>query len=343
MESKLNCLFNIETVINFIINKNKDRKKYDITKINGYKKLIEDNKSYPSIKSNNQFRTIIESYTKNNKLKYLHRLIKIIGIVIKIPNDKFMLEHFIKYHDISDKEHYDLLKKIYDINKIDKIDNMKKIGGYMSQTDTIYSMIYDLSKTTHNIKKIMDIGCGNGKKLTHIGKKFNIKQENLICADIDNWFEYSEKDRKKTSLNLLKIDLNGPIKYDKHKISIITMIHTIHHWCYDSVDKYIERLSSLKNILDSDGYVVIVEHDIFTKMDGCITDIEHGLYECVIYNKYERFSKDFTSQYLNFVEIELLMDKSGFEIVAFQHYNAGSITNMTVPNKTYIAIYKIKK
>lgn len=336
MESKLNCLFNIETVINFVISKNKDRKKYDSSKINGYKKLIENNKSYPSVTSNNQFRTIIESYTKNNELKYLHRLIKIIGVVIKIPNVKFMIEHFIKYNDKSDKEHYDLLKKI------DKIDKMKKIGGYMSQAETIYSMICDLSKNTNNIKKIMDIGCGDGRKLKQIGQKFNIKQENLICADIDNWFEYSEKNRKKTSLNLLKIDLDGPIKYNKNKISIITLIHTIHHWSYDSVDKYIERLSSLKNILEPDGYIVIIEHDIFTKMDGCIIDIEHGLYECVIYNKYERFNKEFKSQYLNFVEIELLMDKSGFEIVAFQHYNAGSITSMVVPNKTYIAIYKIK-
>ena len=77
-------------------------------------------------------------------------------------------------------------------------------------------------------------------------------------------------------------------------------------------------------------------------MDGCITDIEHGLYECVKIDKSERFYKEYMVRYLNFVEIELLMEKSGFELVLFQHYNAGSIRECIIPNRTYISIYKIK-
>jgi SAM-dependent methyltransferase len=344
MNNKLNSLFDIDTIIKFIHKKNKNRNHYDKSKISGYKKLIENNKIYPSVKSNYQFKNVIETYTQKNEIKYLFRLTKIINHVLYIPNFKLLFNHLIKYCDKNDSEHYQLIRDMYlDIIKTKtKTKSHNQNGGLLSQIDTIYNMLLSLNCDMQNIKSIMDIGCGNGRKLTQFGKKFNIPYNNLICADIDNWFSYSNENIKKTQLNLLKIELEGEIKYSNKNISLITLIHTIHHWNYNNADKYIQRLASLKNILDKNGYIIIMEHDIFTKYDACIIDIEHGLYECVIENKCNIFNDKFSSLYLNFIEIELLMEKSGFQLVLFQYYNAGGILNCVVPNRSYIAIYKIK-
>lgn len=333
--SLLNSLFDINIVLDFIKRKNEDYIRYNPSKLVGYKKLMQENLLYPSVKSNKQFGTIIETYTKENKVKYLARLVEIVNKSMKKSNEVDMIKHFVNNSSRSDSEHYDLLRKM--------LNNGKK-GGYISKMHSIYDELsHILNEKNIKPSKIMDIGCGNGRKLEQLGKKFNINPSNLICADIDEWFDYSADKRDKKSFTKLKIDFKGPIIYDK-KVDIITMVHTIHHWCYETGDEYIKRMSSLKAILNKEGYIVIVEHDIFTKIDGCILDIEHALYECVHKSRdsCEVFTNVHQARYLNFVEIDIMMEKAGFEIISFRHYNGGSITNLIVPNKTYIAIYKIK-
>ena len=330
----LNSLFSINIILEFIKKKYKNYIRYHPSKLEGYKKLMQENLSYPSVKSHNQFKTIIETYTKANKLKYLARLVKIVNKSLRRTNDTDMIRHFVKYSDSNDNEHYAMLRKMYN----------NKVGGYLHQIDHIYSELSHVLKNTNNtfkITTIMDIGCGDGKKLERLGKKLNIKPSDMICADIDKWFDYSTSARDKKSFTKLKLELEGPIIYNK-KVDVITMIHTVHHWCYGTSEKYIERMASLKDILNPSGYIVIIEHDIFTETEGCILDIEHGLYECMRKNTCDEFQKNITSRYLNFVEIEIIMEKAGFEIVSFQYYNAGNITTLVVPNKTYISIYKIK-
>lgn len=338
-QCKLNSLFPINEVIGFINKKYTNYVKYHPSKLSEYKKILQENLSYPSVESNIQFKTIIETYTKGHKLKYLARLIKIVNKSIKNTNDVDMINHFVKYSDSDDKQHYELLRNKYNNN----INN--KTGGYMSQIDYIYNQLLHIFKKqkfkSFKISKIMDIGCGNGKKLEKLGKKFNVSAPNLICADIDEWFGYSAEQRNKQPFTPLKIEPNGPITYN-NKVDLITMIHTIHHWCYDTSEKYIERFASLKDILNPGGYIVIIEHDIFASIDGCILDIEHGLYECVQKDACMEYTKKFSAQYLNFIEIEMAMERAGFEIILFEYYNAGSITTLVVPNKTYISVYKIK-
>lgn len=337
----INTFFTENEVVNFIIKKRADLEKYDPSKIDGYKKLLRDNKTYPSVRSGKQFQTIIETYTEKGILKYVQRLIGIIQKITGIPNSKIMLEHLVENQDKSDKEHYQMLREMYLKRK-----NKKQEGGYMSQMDVIFATINNInSKKIRNKKKptritsIMDIGCGDGRKLLKIGRKFRVKPSNLICADIDSWFKYSSKKRERLPVTPHKLELTGPIDYPT-PLSMIMMVHTIHHWCYDSKEKYIERLSSLSKILAPGGFVVIVEHDIFTQTSGCILDIEHGIYESVLDDGYEEFKSDLQTRYLNFIEVELMMESSGFKLVSFQHYNAGSIISKVVPNRTYISIYQ---
>ena len=132
----------------------------------------------------------------------------------------------------------------------------------------------------------------------------------------------------------------GEIKYKENSIDLITIIHAIHHWCYPKTEDYITRMKSLHSIIKKDGLVAIIEHDVITTEDACLVDIEHGLFECVLYRNQSGFYKEYNSKYLNFIELELIMKKSGFELILFNYYDGGFINKKTIPDKSYLALFK---
>jgi ubiquinone/menaquinone biosynthesis C-methylase UbiE len=186
----------------------------------------------------------------------------------------------------------------------------------------------------------MDIGCGNGAKASELGKLLNLQKSQIICADIEQWFNYNNIQRKKRQIELLKIPNKGNINYPKDSVNLITMIHTIHHWCYKTAEEYIDRMRNLHDILTKNGFIVIIEHDMMTANDAILLDIEHGLWECVNKDNCPNFYKDFTSKYINPIELDLIMQKSGFKKVGYAYYDAGVVGKVMIPDKSYMAIYQ---
>ncbi len=85
------------------------------------------------------------------------------------------------------------------------------------------------------------------------------------------------------------------IKIKNNKIDIITIIHTIHHIEKEKL-KY--RIKDIIRILKKEGIFIIVEHNIITKEDAILADIEHGIYEITI-NKNINFYKEHKTNYMN--------------------------------------------
>lgn len=332
----INRLFSVEDQLKFLSEKKYDRLP---AKYKQYKRILYENGSYPNIHSKKQFQTIVNTFFKDGILDNLMRLVLSIQYTIKRRNSTKLLDIFIKGNpNRSDTEFYDQIRKFLEYTK-QRINNKPQ-----SQADFIYYHLVTrkLLKSGVNPKKIMDLGCGNGRKAAELGRLFGLSKSNIICADIDKWFDYDDIERNKLNIELLPISEKGPILYKQNSCDVITMIHTLHHWCYNTPEEYIKRMLSLKNILTKDGLIVIFEHYTFSDVDACILDIEHGLWETVLKDNSERFYKEFASKYLNFVEVELIMEKSGFKMIYFKYYDAGLINNHTIPNKSYLAVYRKK-
>lgn len=315
---KINNLYPFESQIKYI------ESKIPVEKIKQYKHIFEKNREYPGIHSNNQFKFILDSYKNEQNIDIYERLLKLITIVCKRKNYKNMEKLF--QENKSDKEYYENIKKFMNESKFNKQDT------FISQPKFIY---YNLDK---KIKSILDIGCGDGKKAEELGKLFGLQKENIICADIEKWFSYNNKLRASKNVTLMKINekgnINIPGKYD-----LITILHVIHHWCYDKVEEYIQRLKSIHNLLNPDGTLVIMEHDCLTSCDYALADIEHGLWEVVVDKNPEGYYKDFKARYLNAIEIQMLMKEAGFKLEKYLYYNRGDILETMLPTKSYIAFF----
>ena len=331
--NSINRLFSVEEQLRFLVKK----RNYDgiDLKYKQYVDVLTKHANYPNIRNKNQFRLIIDTYMIHGDMDYIVRLILLIQYTLKRKNSKQIMDFLISTRG-DDIVFYNGIRNFMNKTKYQNI--YKK----QSQPEFIhYRIVVSVMKhSDFTINKLMDLGCGNGSKASALGKLFNLKKDQVICADIDKWFDYNDIQRKKREITTLAIAEKGPINYQSKSVNIITMIHTLHHWCYDTPDEYITRMRSLHDILDDNGIIVILEHDTFTDIDSCILDIEHGLWECVIKNNTNRFYKDFTSKYLNFIELEIIMQRSGFKMIYYKYYDAGVINKITIPDKSYLGIYK---
>lgn len=331
--NSINRLFSAEEQLQFLI----AERHYDSidVKYKQYKEFLTKYVEYPNIHSKSQFRNIVDSYVIHGNMDYIVRLILLIQYTLKRKNSKQIMDFLISVKG-DDVAFYNGIRNF--MNKT-KYQNIYKKQG---QPEFIHYRIVVsvMNNSDFKINTLLDLGCGNGSKASQLGKLFGLKKEQVICADIEKWFDYDDIQRNKRPITTLAIPEKGPIKYKNKSVNIITMVHTLHHWCYDTGNEYIERMKSLHDILDDNGIVTILEHDTFTDTDSCILDIEHGLWECVIKNNKNRFYKDFTSKYLNFIELDMIMNQSGFKMIYYKYYDAGVINRVTIPDKSYLGIYK---
>mgnify|MGYP005989047131 CR=1 FL=1 len=330
---QLNSFFNVEEVMDFITT-NRHNTRYSNEKLGKYKKVLNRNKCYPNVGTKKQFSVIMKDLYKNGLFKYFSRLIKIIQSTLRRKGAKDLLDYFTNV-DINETDdvHYSYLAKYI------KNNDFYLFKRETSQPVFIHNMIKTvMKKHKTRIKKFMDIGCGNGWKTEKIGSFFNLDSKNIVCADIEKWFSYNNNKRSNKKVTQFAIPEKGRIEYPEKSVSLVTIIHVIHHWCYDTTDEYIERMKSIYDMLEDNGMVVIVEHDIFTVEDACLVDIEHALYE-VIKDDGKKFYKEYQSRFLNFIELEIIMKKAGFKTVMFEYYT-GTIDDISVPDKSYVVIYK---
>ena len=331
MNNSINRLFSINDQMQFL----KTHFPNDPVMYKQYEEILNKHSSYPSIHTQKQFSTVMNTFFKEDNMDYFVRLLSIIQYTIKRKDSAKLLTLLTRIKG-DDKVYY---KELHNFMRKTKHSNSEK---KQTQADFIYHnlMSHVFKKSDFKINKLMDIGCGNGMKAGMLGKMYGLDKSQIICADIEKWFDYDDIERNKRQITLLPINKKGKITDIHGKINIITLIHTMHHWCYDLTQEYVERMKSIHDILDDQGVVAILEHDTITDIDSCLLDIEHGLWENVIKLNRKTFYDTFTSKYLNFIELDMIMNESGFEMIHRKYFNAGMIHKIMIPDKSYLSVYR---
>jgi len=176
-------------------------------------------------------------------------------------------------------------------------------------------------------KSILDFGGGNGKILEYLGKIFNIDNKNLYLSDIDEWSgkEWS-KDRNK-DINFIP---SKELQKSKVKVDLIVVSHTLHHIKDEDLHEYIK---SFERILNKDGILVLVEHDIDMDIKRRLVDLKHYIYDLIIdqIDTYSKYMKKYYSNYKSLNEWSKLLGKLKF--VRYEKIH-------TSVDWTYFAFYK---
>lgn len=333
--SPCNQNFSIDEQIEYLNNINKDKVIFPPEKIIAIKNTLLSNQHYPNIHSHYQFQTIINSFKYDHNLKDFDRLITLIWDKMKIKNF-FKLYRILMEKERSDIEYYALIRDLAS-QQHKKVKNPPIID--ISQF--IYYKMNNLSNK-YNIKdlkniKYLDVGCGDGWKTTKLGKLLKLNRTNIICSDLENWFHYSsEKKQNNKNMTNLVIEPEKDLDLNKNSVNLVTMMHALHH-----MDDYDFRFKNLYDIMKKNSVFWVIEHDLMTVNDCCLTDIEHGLYELSL-KRNLNFYKDHKSNYFNWIETCLLAIKNGFTFIDKLHFTKGNIQKNYLPTRTCAYIFTKK-
>ena len=317
---KCNSIFSIEEQIKWM----KSLESYHPKRIEYMKEMLNQHKKYPSIKSNVQIKTVIDG-----GFQYINRLIQLCHEQLGGISEEKLFKLFTENKQQNDDYFYKELKTLfYNLKTKKKKQMILNIAEYLH--------LKIESKMSINLVKYLDIGSGNGWKCKALGELLGLKSKNIIGSDVDEWFGDNSKKRNQTQkgFEFLKIQENKPLKLDDNSVQLITIMHTLHH-----MKDRDTRLKDCNRLLSKGGLLVIVEHDVLTKEDNCLVDIEHAIFERVKSNNFQEFSSTYYGSYINWIEMDILMKKNGFEFISYSMYDRG-INNTILPTQSYVGIYK---
>ncbi len=145
---------------------------------------------------------------------------------------------------------------------------------------------YDFDKCDTNTM-YLDVGGGNGKISSAIGKRLGIDKNNIFCADIKDWFD---SDRV-VSDDVTNIEIDGQnLPFENGTFDLITCFQSLHHMEHLNV-----MLFEISRVLKKGGTLIIREHDCpsSNKYLTMLVDVEHCIFELVL----KKYNKQFVDTY----------------------------------------------
>lgn len=287
-----------------------------------------ENIQYTPIKSKKQFTTLLHTseniYTRLLQLISKHTTIKDINTIKNIIKQK---------HD--DESIYDELHK----NKINKqksnepiIKSIKdlphKCGRNIVQAEEIAIAIKKYIPDT--ITNFLDYGCGDCIKTQYIGELINLPLNKIYGADIEEWYDYKNRETGGIKFNILEPNIKLPYKDNKFDLILAYMV--LHH-----IPNLDFSLTELARIIKPGKYIILVEHDARTNSDKILCDIEHALFELVD-NTNKEFFTNYFGEYRDWIEWDILMNRFGFKKI-HQEYILDHSFNIA-PTRKFYSIYQ---
>lgn len=232
--------------------------------------------------SNIQFKTVYQSniINRNRLLEMINhfmpfkKLELIEGLIKKGSSDTTILQHIKREHAFQNNYH----AKVYRINKI---------CNYM---------IKYLPKNRK--PSILDIGIGSGRKTKAIRE---ILDCDIFGADLDQWGPY-KFNKNAYSFPVESIQKKPyHINYPDQTFDCITLILVAHH-----ADDIIELITECKRMLRDDGFICIIDHDVWSDELHMILDLQHRIYGVINNEKTKYYAS-----YYSFYEWDILFDRCG--------------------------------
>jgi ubiquinone/menaquinone biosynthesis C-methylase UbiE len=242
-----------------------------------------------------------------NSIKNKEDLFKLI-IKTVWHNNKFIaskLEKELKSLTGNDLQIYNRINELYKQNKpretgFDRgqfrFEEINKLGLFSNLEITPYT-------------RYLDFGGGIGDVSSSIAKNLKLKKENSFVTDIQNWLgkEHADEYVKYITYRYLKTDL---LPFEEGTFNLITCLQVLHHI---PDKKY--TISQLRKIINSNGILIVREHDCRNIQDRTMIDIEHSLHAYAVDEQGIDYFQNYHDNYMSKSELESLMTEGGFELV----------------------------
>jgi ubiquinone/menaquinone biosynthesis C-methylase UbiE len=237
------------------------------------------------------FRLIIKTVWYNNKF-----------MASKLEKD---LKTLINDKNLNDLQAYNKINELYKKNKPKetgfdrgqfRYDELKKLGLFANLEINDYT-------------KYLDFGGGIGDVSSSISKNLKLKKENSFVTDIQNWLgkEHTDEYIKYITYRYLK---TNSLPFEDGTFNIITCLQVLHHI---PDKKY--TISQLRRVINSNGILIVREHDCRDVQDRTMIDIEHSLHAYAVDEQGIDYFQNYHDNYMSKDELSNLMKEGGFELV----------------------------
>jgi ubiquinone/menaquinone biosynthesis C-methylase UbiE len=307
---------------------------------------------YKTYESNEQFKALTKiGFNLNPSL-----ITRLLEISLKRFNPK-LTDKIYKIITSNNKDNiiYDQLRKLYknsDNIKYIKSPIVCKGNMQIQQLINRYISVAQKNNGIINIKKYLDIGCGNGKFAITFGKVLNLEKNDIYGVDLGNFSEQGDWKRTKNINEFIfkELKYNETYPFEDNYFDFITIKMVLHH-----VKNIDFTLREIVRILKINGSIVIIEHDSFTYADYMLNDIEHGFYMNVFNenNQEENYLdlKDKTNmndtstsigihKYYSWPELSYTLRNYGFDFIRKQLFN-NHINTSSLATRAYFYLYKL--
>jgi len=258
--------------------------------------------TYSDVVYRNKLIEMISSFTRKRK--------EVFQMLEKHTEDKYIIDFIANHHMFIKKLTNPRLYKLAKVS--DKIDK------YIKKT----------SSKAIKIPKILDVGCGDGRKIKTISTLMNCS---IYGADIKEWGPYSST--KKFDFPFKTIQLSPyKIPYRKSTFDCILLSLVLHH-----ADNIYDVLNECSRLLKKEGIILLVEHDVWTYQEDIIVEAQHKLYETINNEKKDSYK----GSYYNFFEWDIIFDRCDFEPVFSDRLYEG-INSIGRYDNQFYGVYKKK-
>ena len=182
--------------------------------------------------------------------------------------------------------------------------------------------------------KYLDLGGGDGSITNAIGKHMKLDKDNIISADVDEWFDNISDSKKTKDISYVTINKTGRLPFSNEQFSVITAFQVFHH--IEDID---DRLKELNRIIKRGGLLVIREHDVPNDCVRMNVDIEHSIHEMTTKPEpNKKFLPEYTAFYRPAQEWTAKLESFGFKYIRDVDYR--SDMRIRNPTRTYYAMYE---
>lgn len=271
-------------------------------KYNNLKKLCGGNKKSTllSLKDINNLYSHKYRFYKLYKANELDIVFNYIKMNFKFTKD-IKLEKFEKYakEKKSDSYFYLYLRKNYN-------DNYKNIVNYQTNFYKTKHLVKKINSIIKTIKKsyltkfnyILDIGTEDETFIDILEEMFKCKVSGL---NIDVGYEHYKQFNKNNSKIILYDGINFPFK--ENQISLVIIMAVIHH--IHNIEMFFNNLCKIAKV------IYIKDNDISNKLTKYNIDIQHEVYEGILYPNNRSPLYYYTNEY-----IVKLLKKNNFKILS---------------------------